>query len=44
MLSLDISDIAIIAVIDYHCIISDISKPDIIHFLKISELDNHESI
>ena len=44
MLSLDISDVAIITVkdIDHRCtIVSDISKFDAIHLLKNHALDDH---
>ena len=41
MLCLNLSDIATITVknVDYHYIFYDINKPDGVHLLKISELD-----
>ena len=46
MLSVNISDIAIIAVknVDYHCIIYNISKSEVINLLKNSVLENCEYI
>ena len=46
MLSLNISDIAIIAVkgVDYHCISHSINKSEVIHLLEYFVFDDHEDI
>ena len=45
-ISPDINNIAIVTVksVDYRCIIYRVSKPDVIHLLENSMLDDHEFI